>query len=38
LYDLVLKTVKIQEELERSWQTLAQEEEREIALRQRRRV
>jgi hypothetical protein len=38
LYDLVLTTTKSREELEISWETLAREEEREIVLRQRRRV
>jgi uncharacterized caspase-like protein len=38
LYDLVLTTTKSREELERSWETLAREEEREIALRQRRQL
>jgi hypothetical protein len=33
LYDLVLTTTKIHVELEISWETLAIEEEREIALR-----
>jgi len=33
LYDLVLKTKKNHEELKRSWETLAWEEEREIDLR-----
>jgi len=36
LYDLVLTTTKSHVELEISWETLAREEEREIALRQRR--
>jgi phosphoglycerate-specific signal transduction histidine kinase len=30
LYNLVITTVETREELERSWQTLVQEEEREI--------
>jgi hypothetical protein len=38
LYDLVLKTTKIREDLERSWETLAHEEERELALRKRRQL
>jgi hypothetical protein len=36
LYDFAIITTRIQEELE-IWETLAQEEEREIELRQRRR-
>jgi hypothetical protein len=36
LYNLVLETTQTPEELERSWQNLVQEEEREILRRQRR--
>ena len=36
LYNLVITTIETQEELERSWQILFQEEEREILRRQRR--
>jgi predicted nucleic acid-binding protein len=36
LYNLVLTTTQTREELERSWKTLVQEEEREILRRQRR--
>jgi hypothetical protein len=37
LYDLVLTTAQTREELERSWQTLSHEEEREIVRRQLQR-
>jgi hypothetical protein len=36
LYNLVITTTETHEELERSWQILVQEEEREILRRQRR--
>jgi hypothetical protein len=36
LYDLTLTTTRTREEIERSWETLAREEEREIARRKRR--
>jgi hypothetical protein len=38
LYNLVLTTTQTQEELERSWQTLVQEEEREIPRRDKYKV
>jgi hypothetical protein len=36
LYNIVITTTRTREELERSWETLVQEEEREILRRQRR--
>jgi hypothetical protein len=36
LYNLTITTTQTREELERSWKTLVQEEEREILRRQRR--
>jgi hypothetical protein len=36
LYNLTLTTTRTHEELERSWETLSHEEEREITRRQRR--
>jgi len=38
LYDLVLTTGTSREDIERSWEFLAREEEREISLRQKRQL
>jgi hypothetical protein len=38
LYDLAITTTRSHVELERTWEVLSQEEEREIALRQRRQL